>query len=62
MNCNKCGKPVGENACFCESCGALCGGFSYGAWALGVWATVIVAHRLSCPVACGIFPDHGSNP
>ncbi|MBE6692105.1 MAG: zinc ribbon domain-containing protein [Ruminococcaceae bacterium] len=25
MNCNKCGKPVGENATFCESCGALCG-------------------------------------
>ena len=20
------------------------------------------AHRLSCPAACGIFPDHGSNP
>ena len=31
--------------------------------AFGVWSTdsVIVAHRLGCPVACGIFPDRGSN-
>ena len=25
-------------------------------------ASVIVAHRPSCSVACGIFPDQGSNP
>ena len=24
-------------------------------------ASVVVAHRLSCPGACGIFPDQGSN-
>ena len=24
--------------------------------------SVVVAHGLSCSVACGIFPDHGSNP
>ena len=24
--------------------------------------TVVVAHRLSCSAACGIFPDQGSNP
>ena len=24
--------------------------------------SVVVAHGLSCPVACGIFPDQGSNP
>ena len=24
------------------------------------WA--VVAHSLSCPAACGIFPDQGSNP
>ena len=24
--------------------------------------SVVVAHRLSCCVACGIFPDQGSNP
>ena len=23
--------------------------------------SAVVAHRLSCPVACGIFPDQGSN-
>ena len=24
--------------------------------------SLIVAHRLSCCMACGIFPDQGSNP
>ena len=24
--------------------------------------SVVVAHRPSCPAACGIFPDQGSNP
>ena len=24
-------------------------------------ASVVVVHRLSCPAACGIFPDQGSN-
>ena len=28
----------------------------------GTKASVAVAHRLSCPVACGVFPDQGSNP
>ena len=28
-------------------------------WSLG---SVVVAHRLSCPVACGIFLDQTSNP
>ena len=50
-------------------------GFSCcGAQALGVWASVVVAlglssagsvvvaHRLSCSAACGIFSDQGSNP
>ena len=26
------------------------------------WASVVVAHGLSCSTACGIFPDQGSNP
>ena len=50
------------------------GFFCCGAWALGAWASVVVAHglqsagsvvvahRLSCFSACGIFPDQGSNP
>ena len=25
-------------------------------------SVIVVAHRLSCPTACGIFPDQGSNP
>ena len=38
------------------------GGFScFGAQAVGCTGSVVVAHRLCCPVACGIFPDHGSN-
>ena len=52
-----------------------CAGFSCcGAQALGMRASVVVArrlqsagsvvvaHRLSCSAACGIFPDQGSNP
>ena len=33
-------------------------------WSLGstVRPSVVVAHGLSCSVACGIFPDQGSNP
>ena len=39
-----------------------CGGFyCCKAQALGVWASVVVAHRLSCPMACGIFLDQGLN-
>ena len=38
-----------------------CGGFSCcGAQALGAQASVLVAHRLSCSEAHGIFLDHGS--
>ena len=25
------------------------------------WASVVVVHGLSCPVACGIFPGQGLN-
>ena len=40
-----------------------CSGFSCcGARALGAPASVVVARRLSCSAACGIFPDQGSNP
>ena len=54
----------------CSAWTSHCGGFScYGARALGVQASVVVAHRLSsvvhrlsCSAACGIFPDQGSNP
>ena len=30
-------------------------------WALGRLWSIIVAHGISCPVACGIFPDQGLN-
>ena len=33
-----------------------CGRFSCGAQALGTWASVVVAHGLSCRIECGIFP------
>ena len=32
------------------------------AWALERPGSVVVAHRLSCSAACGVFPDQGSNP
>ena len=35
---------------------------SCGAQAVGVQASVVVAHGFSCSAACGIFPDQGSNP
>ena len=31
-------------------------------WALGPQASLVVVHRLSCLMACGIFLDQGSNP
>ena len=38
------------------------GGLSYcGAWAQGAQTLVAVVQGLSCPVACGIFLDQGSN-
>ena len=40
-----------------------CGGFSScRVRALGPRASVVVAHRLSCPEAHGIFQDQGLNP
>ena len=32
-----------------------------GARALGIRTSVVVAHGLSCSVACGIILDHGTN-
>ena len=54
--------------CCCErafsSCGVQtshCSGFSCcRARALGGMGSVVVAHGLTCPAACGIFPDQGS--
>ena len=45
---------VWASRCFDFSCS--------GAWALGAQASVVVAQELSCPKACGIFPEQGSNP
>ena len=39
-----------------------CSGFSHGEQALGTGASVAGAHRLNCPVACGIFPGPGLTP
>jgi len=47
------------------SCGAWAshcrGYFCCRAQALSTWASAVVAHRLTCPEACGIFPDKGLN-
>ena len=37
-------------------------GCSTGLTSCSTWASVVVAHGFSCSVACGIFPDQGSNP
>ena len=40
----------------CDAWAFPCGGFSCGARALqGAWASVVVAHRLSCSVAHGVL-------
>ena len=49
-------------ALHCSAWSSHCGGFSCcRARALGTQASVVVVHRLSCSVACGIFPDQGLN-
>ena len=54
-------RRAGATLC-CDARASHCGGFSCGAWALGVQASVVVAHGPSCSAACGIFLDQGSNP
>ena len=45
----------------CSSWASQCSGFSFwGTQALGYVSSVVVALRLSWPVACGIFPSQGS--
>ena len=47
----------------CSGRASHCGGFSCcGAGALGATASVVVVFGFSCPTACGIFLDQGSNP
>ena len=47
------------------SCGAQASHCAYlsccGAQALGMQASVVVAHRFSCPETCELFPNQGSN-
>ena len=61
-----CGLSVVRQAGATLGCGVRashCGGFSCcGAQALQCTGSVVVAHGLSCSVACGIFLDQGSNP
>ena len=45
-----------------SSCGEQGAALLCGARALCARASVVVAHGLRCSVACGIFPDQGSNP
>ena len=34
----------------------------YRAWSLGCLGSIVMAYRLSCPMACGLFPDPGIEP
>ena len=55
-------RRAGATLC-CSARVSHCSGFSFcGAQALGVQASVVVVHGLSCSVACGMFLDQGSNP
>ena len=46
----------------CSLRSSHCSGFScWGAQALGIWDSVVVVHRISCPAACGIFLDQELN-
>ena len=64
---------VGATLC-CGVQASHCGGFACcgartlgeqasGVVARGLWSagSVVMAHRLSCSTACGIFPDQGSS-
>ena len=42
--------------------GSHCGSFPCGSQALGCPGSVVGAHGLSCPAACGIFPGPGIEP
>ena len=35
---------------------------SCGTWTLGHAGSIVVEHWLSCPEACGVFPDQEWNP
>ena len=47
----------------CSMGASHCSGFSWcGAQALSVQVSVVLAHELICPKACGTFPDQELNP
>ena len=59
----------GERGLLCWGCGLLTGWLlSFRStdsrcvgWVAAALCSAVVMHGLSCPVACGIFPDQGSN-
>ena len=40
---------------------AACGLSSCSSQAVEHTGSIVVVHRLSCPMECGVFPDQGSN-
>ena len=58
---SSCGKQVLLSSCSIRISHCV-GFFCCRAWALGTWASVVVAHRLSCSVAHEIIPDQESSP
>ena len=46
---------------YCGAQASYCGGFSCGTWAREHMRSVVMAQGFNCSVACGIFPDQGSN-
>ena len=56
---SSCGE--GELLFICGPCASHCGGFSREAQAVCIWASVVVVHGLSCPMAYGILSDQRLN-
>ena len=58
---SSCGKQGPLSSCRVQA--SHCGGLAcYRAGLLGMWASVLTAHGLSCSRAGGILPDQGSKP
>ena len=50
-----------SRGCYCSAWTSHCGGVSCGAQALGHMGLIVAAYSFSHPMACGTFPNQGSN-
>ena len=59
--CSSCGEWALLFSCSAQA-SHCCGFFAVEHGLQGTGSAAVVAHRLSCPTACGSFLDQGSNP